>query len=140
MTTPTLLSFKIAGETINGYTNTVNGAKIAIGTRIPAQVVRLKGYKVVMDSAANALTQGEVYIQVPWLGSSNLIDGRTFAYQLPLMLDNAAVTIRTGLDIPLQLITAIESVFTASVYNRDGTAVDPAKVLSVVLTFSCGTD
>lgn len=140
MTTPSLLSFTIAGETINGYVNTVNGARIFIGTRIPAQTIRLKGYKVQMDSAPNALAQGEVYLQVPWLGSSNLIDGRSFAYQLPLVLDNAVVTIQSGLDVPLQLISDIESVFRASLHNRDGSAVDPAKVLKVTLYFSCGTD
>lgn len=139
MSTPSLLTFTIQSETINGNVNTVNNAIIDIGKKIEPQVITWRGYQVVMDTFAHALAQKVVYLDVPWLGGSNLQDGRRFQTNLPLLLRGDEITTFAEMNMPLQLIGSIEKVFTARLYNRDGTPVDPAQVLSVSLYFTYGS-
>lgn len=137
-TTPGLLTFTLKSETIAGYTNTVNGATCYIGKVIPHQTIVWRGYCIIMDSSADAVTQQDVYLRVPWLTGNCLTDMRPYATDLPCMLNGNVVTCFTEMTMPLQLTTDIPQIFTAALYNRDGTPVDSGKVLFAQFYFSYG--
>lgn len=119
MSNHTLLTMHLGSETINGNVNLGYQGVIDIHRRIPKQTILLKAVRVEMTSAANALAQQIVYIDLPFLNSYSLVDGISYMSRLPILLDNAAVTVR-DMNVHLDLDSAIEPRFKMSVYSRDG--------------------
>lgn len=140
MSTPSLLTLNMATETLNGYNNTSATGTINISKIIEPQTIIWRGYRVQMDTQADALSQQLVYVDFPWLNSYCLTDGITYMTRLPIMLDNAVVTIKTEMTMPLRISQTINSQFNYAIYNRDGTPVNTSKVISVTLYMSYGTD
>ncbi len=119
MSTNTLLTMHLAGESINGTTNTGYTGVIDIHARIPKQTVILKTVRVEMTTTAEALAERIVYIDLPFLNSYCLKDGVSYMSRLPVALDNNVVTLK-DVNVPLSLDSSIESKFRMSVYKRDG--------------------
>lgn len=140
MSTPSLLTIGLRTETLNGFSNTAAEATININKTINPQTIILRGYQVQCTSASYAFSQGEVYVDLPFLGGYCLTDGITYMSRLPLLLNYDQCTLFTEMTTPLRLSGPIPAQFVAKVYNRDGTLVDPSSILSVFLQFSYGTD
>lgn len=142
MSTPGILTITATGENVKTpsgtVANTVNGATLYIGKVIPHQTIIWRGYRVECDTAAHALAQRNVYVNIPWLGATNLTDGLPYQNALVVPLDNAIVTLKTEMTSPLALSIDIPQQFSWYCTNRDGSAVDATKVLSVQLFFSYG--
>lgn len=136
---PGVFTVTLTSETIAGSVNNTNGGTIFTGTTIQPGTLIMRGYRVEMDSAADALTQNVVYFQLPFLGSSTLIDGIPTSKRLQLQLDNNAVTNKQEMTTPLTVIQPIPQSFQCACYNRDGSLVDTNKVLYVSVTFSYGS-
>jgi hypothetical protein len=136
---PGILTITLTSETIAGSTNNTNGATIFTGTTIQPQTIIMRGYHVKMDSTASALAQNVIYLQLPFLGSTTLIDGVPTSKRLQLPLDNDAVTNKQEMTSPLTVIQPIPPQFQCACYNRDGSLVDTSKVLYVSVTFSYGS-
>lgn len=139
MTSPGLLTITLTSETVQGNVNNTNGATIFLGISVLPQTLIMRGYHVEMASAAAALAQKVVYLQLPFLGSNTLIDGIPTAKRLQLPLDNNNVTNKIEMTTPLTLITPIQPSFQCACYNRDGSLVNPANVLYVSVYFSYGS-
>lgn len=80
-------------------TATTASSNLNIELNIPAQVLHLKGYRVEYDSTANALADRVIYIELPFISRNQIIDNNVGKVYLPIMLDNALVTLRDGLDL-----------------------------------------
>ena len=140
MSTPSLLTIHMATETLNGYSNTSASGTINIEKIIQPQTIIWRGYRVQMDTQADALSQQLIYVDFPWLNSYCLTDGISYMSRLPIMLDNAVVTLKTEMTMPLRTSNTIQSQFNYNVYNRNGTPVNSSQVVSITLYFSFGTD
>lgn len=142
--TPSLLTIHMAAETLNGFVNTVAAGTINVAKTIEPQTIILRGYRVECASSAYALTQQIVYVDVPWLGGYSLTDGLTYMSRLPLLLDNAVVTLKTEMTTPLRLSGPITSQFTYTNYNRNGTIVTPISgtngITAITLQMSYGSN
>lgn len=95
--------------------------------RIPIQTIRLVGYRIEMNSAANALAQQMIYLDVPFLSSAQLTDGTAF-FNYPFYLDNAIVTLQDK-NVNVYLKEPIKEKFKMSLRNSDGTLVDGANLV-----------
>jgi hypothetical protein len=146
---PALLTITSQAETLNGVTNTSAIANVYIGKTIPHQVIIFRGYHVVSDPAnLPAAPNGYmIYVDVPWLGAANLVDGLSYQNRLPLPIDvdetsltaTLHSTLKWEMTMPLQLVSDIPQQFTMAVYNRDGSPVSTSWIKSVSLTFSYGS-
>ena len=104
-----------------------------ISLDMPIQVLRLKSYRVEMSSAANALSTRIIYVDLPFLNGNKVLDtnpGHTF---FPLLLDNAAVTLRTGLNVPISMNTHLPQTFEVRYLNPSFGLV--ANLVSVSMIF-----
>lgn len=137
--TPSLLTIHMATETLNGYANTSAAGTINIQKTIDPQTVILRGYRVECDTAAHALAQQIIYVDFPWLGGYSLTDGITYMSRLPILLDNAIVSLKCEMTTPLRLSNQIPSQFQYACYNRDGTPVNTTNVKAITLQLSYGT-
>lgn len=113
---------------------TENSTRFSINNRIPAQTIVLRQVRVQFDTQGNALTQGIVYVDLPFLSSTQLTDGTNF-FNLPVLLDNAVVTLK-DLEIPVYLTEAIEEDFTMDVRNADGSLVNNTQLARITLQFT----
>lgn len=132
MTSQALLTMHLASETVNGLVNLPYEGTIDIHARIPKQTITLKSIQVL--TTGTSLTM--VYVDLPFLGSHNLIDGLTYMSRLPITLDQTGVSTIRDVNIPLNLHGPIEPRFKMRVYNRDGTLATSGLV-SITLQFSC---
>ncbi len=99
-------------------TTTTNEAEMNIAYDIPAQTIYLRGYRVEFDTAAHALTEGVVYLEIPNIYSiSKMIDNNVGHVYLPIMLDNAAVTNWHGMDIPISMAHHLPERFTIRILS-----------------------
>ena len=133
---PSLLTIHIANETVNGFTNTTADATIDLHKEIKAGPMYLRGYRVEADTQAHALSQRLVYVSLPFVNGANLTDELSYQNCLPLMLDNAQVTLKTEMNNELQITQDIPRLFKAKCLNRDGTTVSTGQILAVTLQFS----
>ncbi len=110
-----------------------NSQVVNVHNQIPRQVMMLKRVRVEMDSAADALTAGVIYVSLPFLASNQLVDGNVGYFTLPLVLDNAAVT-SYSCDLPLYMSGHVHDQFEVQVY--DSTFALLANMVSVTLQMS----
>lgn len=94
---------------------------------------KLKYIRVEYDTAANALADKLIFVDLPFLSKSQLIDNVSKQGRLPILLENNAVTYE-DLDIDIQLSKNIEYKFNANVYKSDNTPV--TNMTSITLLFS----
>ena len=119
--------------TLTLHTTTPDKTNFNISLDIPQQVVMLQSIRVEFDSAASALAARLLYIDLPWLSANQLLDQNSGYVYLPIFVDNAVVTLRTNMQIPVVLNHHIPSSFTMVVRGSDLAPVDPAVCVSVSL-------
>lgn len=109
---------------------------VDINYSIPAQsFFELRLVRVEYDTAANALTDAVISIDLPFLSGTQLVDNLTEQGQLVVPLDNAIVTLyRT--ELPLELAKDIDQSFRVRVYDNAGAAV--TNMARLTLQFSYG--
>lgn len=101
---------------------TSNDTIMNITYDIPIQVLRLRAYRIQIDSAANALSKKLLYLELPIYNVSKLIDGNQGYTLLPILLDNAAVTLRDGLDKPINMGSQLHPSFRMRILEDSGTS------------------
>lgn len=104
---------------------TTNSEVVDITNDIPTQTLYLRGYRIELSSAANALTEKVLYLGFePSIYNGNkMIDNNVGQVYLPLMLDNAAVTHTYGMDIPIPMGVHLPQKFKLTLYNGSFTPV-----------------
>lgn len=112
---------------------TSNNAQIDTHSTIPRQTIRLKNVRVEMTSASVALSEKVIYVDLPFLSASQLIDHRANLYHLPILLDNAVCT-NYQTDLPMHLLTDIQERFRIIVRNESGALL--SNLVSLTLQFS----
>lgn len=118
---------------ISIYSNATTKS-ITFPYRIPRQILRLKGYRVEFSSDANAKACKILYVNLGELLSfGSCINNDSNQTLLPLLIENAAVTIRDGLDIPIYLSKQVPTQFTMNCY--DISIVAPTGFANVTLIF-----
>lgn len=111
-----------------------NEKVMSITLDIPAQTITLTGYRIEMGSAANALTEKILYLDIPRIFNVNkVIDSNIGHTYLPLPLDNAAVTLQQSLDIPVSMAHHLPDKFTMRILNGSFTPV--ANLVHIALFF-----
>lgn len=130
-TTPALLTIHLESETINGNVNLPYDGIIDIHARIPKQTIILKSIQVLTDSTAPSLC----YVDLPFLGAHNLLDGLSYMSRLPIVLNQNGFSTIRDVNIPLIIHNPIEPRFRMRVYKRDGSLFSTGLV-SITLQFS----
>lgn len=100
---------------------TSNSTTFTINNKVPIQTLTLEQVRVQYDSAAEAVTAGVIYVDIPFFSSDNLNDGTNY-FNLPILLDNNVVTLQQT-NIPVHLSRKIEEKFVMSVRDASGTLV-----------------
>lgn len=112
-----------------------NSSTLSLKNQIPQQVMRLKRVRLEMSSAATALAQKIVYVDLPFLSNQQLIDGVNGRFYLPILLDNAAVTSYTC-DLPIYMSRHVHDTIELNVRSADGSLV--SNFVHVALQFEFG--
>ncbi len=95
-----------------------NVKEMNIALDIPHQVITLTGYRVEMSSAANALSEKIIYLDIPKIYNVNKVLDNNFGHvYLPILLDNAAVTLQQSLDVPISMTNHLPERFTIRILN-----------------------
>ena len=128
---PALLTMHLESETINGNVNLPYDGIIDLHARIPKQTIRLKSIQVLTDSTTPSLC----YVDLPFLGAHNLIDGVSYMSRLPICLNQNGFSTLRDVDIPLNIHSPIEPRFRMRVYKRDGSLFTTG-IVSITLQFS----
>jgi len=118
------------------HTTTPTGT-YSVKNQVPRQTMTLTSYKIEMDDAASALAADLLRLEVPWISSLGFIDDSTTRTTMVLELDNAAVTLQTGLNRPVMMSQHIHDNFTYAIYDNDGNVV--STMVSLTLHFSFDT-
>ena len=116
--------------TLDSLTNTKT---MNISFSIPEQTMYLRGFRIEMSSAANALAARIAYIDLPFFSSQQMVDGNVGYTYLPILLDNAACTTHWGMSLPIYLNGDIPPTFTMRVLGTDFLPI--ANLVSVTLQF-----
>lgn len=91
---------------------------LSITLDIPPQTITLTGYRVEMASAANALTEKVLFIDLPKIFNVNkVIDTNLGHTYLPILLDNSAVTLQQSLEIPISMAHHLPENFLLRILN-----------------------
>lgn len=89
---------------LNDAAGTISARPLNMTYKIPQQRLRLRGYRVHIDTAANALASGVLYIDLTdssgstILSYNHMIDNNPNTILFGLPLDNAIITNRDSLD------------------------------------------
>lgn len=103
---------------------------------IPTQsFFELRKVRVEYDSAANALTDAVISVDLPFLSGTQLVDNLTEQGRLVIPLDNAVVTLYKT-EIPLELAKDIPQSYRVRVYDAAGALV--TNMVRLTLQFSYG--
>ena len=114
--------------------DTLTNTKLCnIALSIPQQSIYLTGYRIEMSSAANALAARLVYIDLPILSGNQLLDANVGQVYIPIMLDNAIVTLQTGMSIPIYMSGVLPEKFDMRVLNTSFAPI--ANLVSCTLQF-----
>lgn len=109
---------KLAGSLM--IATDANSKEINISLDIPVQTIYLRGYRAEMTDAATALSTKILYVDIPNVFNSNkLIDSNPSHTYLPIFLDNAAVSLQTGLEIAIPLSHHIPKTFKMRVLDSN---------------------
>jgi len=125
---PGLLTITLLSETGG---NTPYDGIIDLHAKIKKQTIVLKSVHVLTTGTSLSM----LYVDLPFLGSYNLIDGVSYMSRLPIYLDQTGVSTLYCPDIPLHLHNDIEPRFRMRVYNRDGSLATTGLV-QISLQFS----
>lgn len=117
-------------------TSSSNSVQLNTELNIPIQTIRLTGYRVQYDTALNALNDKIIYVELPFLSRNQIIDNNVGRVYLPIQLDNAVVTIQSGMSRPILLTEAISERFTMNVRTGpSGGFALVANMVHICLTF-----
>ena len=94
-----------------------NDTELSITYNIPIQTIYLRGYRIEMSSAANALSEKVLYLELPIYQSSKMIDNNPGVTLLPILLDNTAVSHTFGMDLPITMSHDLYPVFRMRILN-----------------------
>ncbi len=128
----------------NGAAGTISERAVSISYKVPKQVLRLKGYRVRMDTANDALASGILGIDITTSSGSSIISSNHMITNIqnrpiyPLALDNAIITNRDGLEKILFMSRDAEEDLKITVYKITGSTNTVAledKILSLYLDF-----
>lgn len=84
-----------------------------IALDIPEQTIYLVGYRIEMADAATALTKKVIYLDISGgvFNANKMLDNNYGLIYFPIFLDNLAVTLQTGLRIPISIPKPIRETF-----------------------------
>ena len=99
-------------------TTSTTQASLNIALNIPAQVLRLKSYRVQMVAAADSIVSKVLYIELPFISGNQVLDNNVGRVFLPIPLDETRVTLETSLDIPILMTQNLPERF--DIFVRDG--------------------
>lgn len=117
-------------------TSTTASSVLNTELNIPSQVLRLRGYRIQYDSAANALADKVIYVELPFISRNQIIDNNVGHIYLPIQLDNAIVTLRDGLDLPILMTESLPERFTMNIrQGPSGAFALVTNMVHVSLTF-----
>lgn len=95
-----------------------NVKEMNIALDIPAQVIYLRGYRIQMTDAATALAAKVLYLDIPNIYNMNkMLDNNVGQVYLPIMLDNATVSVWHGMDIPIAMSHHLPERFTMRILD-----------------------
>jgi hypothetical protein len=114
-------------------TSASSSSVLNIELNIPSQVLHLRGYRVEYDTAANALADRIIYVELPFLSRNQIIDNNIGRVYLPIQLDNAVVTLRDGLDLQILMTESLPERFHMNVYDSSFNLV--TNMAHISLTF-----
>ena len=114
---------------------TSNTQVLDITNDIPLQTIFLRGYRIELSSAANALAEKVLYLgfEPNIFNGDKMMDTNKYQVKLPIMLDNAAVTHTYSMNIPVPMTAHIPMNFRATLY--DGTFQPVANLVSASFQF-----
>ena len=113
---------------------TANSQIMNITLDIPAQTITVTGYRIEMSSAANALSEKVLFLDIPRIYNVNkVIDNNLGHTYIPFFLDNAAVTLQQSLEIPISMTHHLPSSFTLRILNSSFVPV--SNLVSVAIMF-----
>lgn len=99
---------------------------VSIGHKLPSdQTLRLRSYRVEMTSQANALSAGVLYVDLPFLSSTQIVDNLGGVCKIPIELDNAVLTLRDGLNKPIYISKEITETFLIRVLSGANLVLNP---------------
>ncbi len=110
-------------------------AIIDINTIIDVEEIVLSCVRVEMDSEVYALAEKIVYVDVPFLNSTNMIDGVSYMSRLPIPLQDLAVT-HFYPNIKLSLHSVIPRTYNLRVYSRSGRLCTNIKSITLQFNYS----
>ncbi len=128
----------------NDAAGTINARDINMTYKIPQQRLRLRGYRIHLEAAADALASGVLYIDITnsagktILSSNHLIDNTPNTLYFSLPLDNAIITNKDSLDKVLYMSRFANEDLKLTVFKITGAANTVAletKLLSIYLDF-----
>ena len=106
---------------------------------LPQQMIYLRGFRVEMASAVVALAKKVVYLELPVYNVSKMIDTNPGFTYLPIMLENATVSVAHGMDLPIAMASDLQQTFRVRVL--DGADFSPltnsSEFVSATFQFSC---
>lgn len=95
-----------------------NVQTLNISLEVPIQTLTIKNIRVEMDLAATALSEQILYLDIPVISSSKILDNNVAFNYIPILLDNAAVTLQTSLDLPVYMNQVLPQSFDVRVLNK----------------------
>lgn len=84
---------------------------------IPPQTIYLRSYRVELTTSADALAERVLYLDLPIYNVSKMLDTNQGHTYLPIILDNAKVTVHYGLDLPISMGTELKPEFRMRILN-----------------------
>lgn len=107
---------------------------VELRNRLPKQIIVLKEIRMQFDTDANSLASGVLYLDMPFISSSHITEN-TNGYRMPVLLENARVTLRQ-LELPIDMSEDINFNFRLIISKKDGTA--PTGFQRATLVFTHG--
>ena len=113
-----------------------NSSSVSINQTIPKQTLILERVRVEMTSSAASLATGRVYIDLPWVSPSAIINTAPHS-RVMVLLDNNNVSLRDP-KIALDLKENIQPTFDVRVFDVTGALVSNLVNVQMVFSYDYG--
>lgn len=120
---------------IDSTTTNPENTPYTIQNLIPIQDLKLVSYRIQFDSAENAVTQGQIWVDLPFFSVDHLVDNNgNNNGRLPLTLSNNVVTHEKCSDFTINMSVPAQKNGYMRIYGDDGNLLT-SNLVRVGLTF-----
>jgi len=118
---------------------TTNEQVCNISLDIPAQVIKLIGYRVELTATSDSLSEKVLYLDIPRIMNINRVIDTSPGYTyFPILLDNSKVTMVQGMMQPLTMTHHLPEKFTVRLLNGSFQPVSNLVAASFMFELSYG--